>query len=162
MLPSEIPKLPTDPTCEKVSYCVETFPPSRKGGGKRGGKPSPGWVSVLKSFVSLLVFIFCPPSFWRDWFAFLGISGPPPAFRSCSVEVAPHADDLSMYLWGRKWSPHPIPPPSWDHLPLPLHFTLKHQIFLKKLLYLFSFALIRLYNLYSIPEITDLLGFTSF
>ena len=60
MLPSEIPKLPTDPTCERVSYCVETFPLSQKGGGKGGGKPSPGWVSVLKSFVSLLVFIFCP------------------------------------------------------------------------------------------------------
>ena len=28
MLPSEIPKLPTDPTCERVSYCVETFQPS--------------------------------------------------------------------------------------------------------------------------------------
>ena len=32
---------------------------------------------------------------------------------------------------GWMWSPHPIPPPSWDHLPLSLHFTLKHQIFLK-------------------------------
>ena len=60
-----------------------------------------------------------------------GIWDPPLAFRSCSVQVAPHADDLSMYLWGIKWSPHPIPPPSWDHLPLLLHFTLKHQIFLK-------------------------------
>ena len=27
MLPSEVPKLPTDPTCERVSYCVETSPP---------------------------------------------------------------------------------------------------------------------------------------
>ena len=63
--------------------------------------PSPGWVCVLKSFVSLLVFIFYPTSFWRDWFAFLGIWDPPPAFRSCSMEVASHADDLSMYLWGK-------------------------------------------------------------
>ena len=62
--------------------------------------PSPGWVSVLKSFVSLSVFIFCPTSFWRDWFAFLGIWDCPPAFRSYSVEVVPHTDDLSMYLWG--------------------------------------------------------------
>ena len=23
-----------------------------------------------------------------------------------------------MNLWGRKWSPHPIPPPSWDHPPI--------------------------------------------
>ena len=29
MLPSEIPKLPTDPACEKVSYGVETSPPSQ-------------------------------------------------------------------------------------------------------------------------------------
>ena len=27
MLPSEIPKLPHRPTCERVSYCVETSPP---------------------------------------------------------------------------------------------------------------------------------------
>ena len=38
------------------------------------------------------IFIFCPTSFQRDWFAFLGIWGHPPAFRRYSVEVVPHAD----------------------------------------------------------------------
>ena len=35
-----------------------------------------------------------------------------PAFRRCSV-VVPHADLSLMYLWGRRWSPHLTPPPSW-------------------------------------------------
>ena len=36
---------------------------------------------------------------------------PLPAFRSCSVEVAQHSNDLLMNLWGRKWSPCLIPSP---------------------------------------------------
>ena len=74
--------------------------------------PSPGWVSVPKSFVSLFVFIFFPTSFCSYWFA-LGIWGPLPVFRICFLEAAPHADNLLMYLLGRKWSPHPISLPSW-------------------------------------------------
>ena len=56
--------------------------------------PSPGWVSTPKSFVSLFIFISCPISCERDWFAFLGIWGSPPALWSCFVEVVRHADDL--------------------------------------------------------------------
>ena len=67
--------------------------------------PSLGWVSIPNSFVSLLSCIFCPTSFWREWTAFLGVWCPPPAFRSCFVEVAQHSNDLLMNLWGRKWSP---------------------------------------------------------
>ena len=78
---------------------------------------SPEWVSVPKSFDSLFVFIFCSTSFQRDWFAFLGIRGPPPVFGSCFVEIAPQVDELLMYLWGRKWSPSPVPPPSGDASP---------------------------------------------
>ena len=29
------------------------------------------------------------------------------------MEVAEHSNDLLMNLLGRKWSPRPIPPPSW-------------------------------------------------
>ena len=58
---------------------------------------------------TLLSFIF---PFQRKWAAFLGAWGPPPVFRSCFVKVAQHSNDLLMNLWGRKWSPHPIPPPS--------------------------------------------------
>ena len=80
--------------------------------------PSPGRVSVLKSSVLLFIFILCPISFPRDWFAFLGIWCCLPVLISCSVEIAPRADHLLIYLLGRKWSPHPIPLPSWDPLSL--------------------------------------------
>ena len=40
--------------------------------------------------------------------------GPPPAFRSCFVKVAPHTGDLLMYLQGRKWFPCLILLSSWD------------------------------------------------
>ena len=82
--------------------------------------PSPGQISVPKSFVCfcilyfvLATFIFCPTYFQREWAAFLGVWWPLPTFRSCFVEVAQHSNDLLMHLWGRKWSPHPIPLPSW-------------------------------------------------
>jgi len=65
----------------------------------------------------IFIYVTFSTSFEGDWFAFLRIWGPPPVFRSCFVETVPHADDLLMYLWGRKWSPCPIPPPSWDASP---------------------------------------------
>ena len=43
---------------------------------------------------------------WEVW-------GLLPAFSRCSVGVVPHADVFLMYLWGRRWSPHLTPPPSW-------------------------------------------------
>ena len=70
---------------------------------------SPGQVSVPNSFVSFLSFVFCPTSFRRQWVAFLGAWYPPPAFRSCLVVFAQCSNDFLMNLWGRKWSPHPIP-----------------------------------------------------
>ena len=97
MLPSEIPKTPHRHGSERVSYCLETFPLS-------GLPPQDGSQSW-----TLLSCIF---PFQRKWAAFLGAWGPPPVFRSCFVKVAQHSNDLLMNLWGRKWSPHPIPPPS--------------------------------------------------
>ena len=58
--------------------------------------------------------IFCPTSFKREWAAFLGAWCPPPAFRNCSVEVTQHSNDLLMNLWGKKWSPRPVPLPSLE------------------------------------------------
>ena len=78
---------------------------------------SPGWVSTPKLFVSLFIFYLCPMSFQRDWVAFLGVWSPLLAFRISFVEVAPHSNDRLMYLWGRKWSPYPIPAPPWYHPP---------------------------------------------
>ena len=86
-------KTPHRPICERVSYCLETSPPSQL--PPQDGPPS----------ITLLSFIFCPTSFRREWADFLGAWCPLPAFRSCFVEVAQHSNDLLMNLWGRKWSP---------------------------------------------------------
>ena len=49
-------------------------------------------------------------SFRRRWAAFLGVWCPQLTI-SCFVEFAQHSNVLLMNLWGRKWSPHPIPLP---------------------------------------------------
>ena len=67
------------------------------------GSPS---LPLLSLFLS---FTFCLTSFQRQWAAFLGAWCPLPAIRSCFVEFAQHSNVLLMNLWGRKWSPHPIP-----------------------------------------------------
>ena len=114
MLPSEILK-PHRPAGERVSWCLETSPPSQL--PPQVGSPSLTLVSLFLSF------IFCPTSFWREWAAFPGVWCLPPAFRSCFVEFAQCSNDLSMNLWGRKWSPHPIPLPCLDH-PQKMEFKL--------------------------------------
>ena len=103
MLPSEIPKLPTD-------LPVRGFPDVWT---LLLHHSFPEWVSVSNCLALFSSFIFCPTSFRRQWAAFLGAWCPPPAFRSCKfVEFAQRSNDLSMNLWGIKWSPHPIPPAS--------------------------------------------------
>ena len=97
-------KTPHRPTGERVSWCLETSPPSRL--------PPQDWSLSLTLLSLFLAFIFCPISFGREWATFLGAWCPPPVFRSCFGEVAQHLNDLLMNLWGRKWSPHPMPPPS--------------------------------------------------
>ena len=87
---------PHRPTGERVSWCLETSPSRLP---PREGSPP-------------LTLLFCPTSFRRERAAFLGAWCPPPAFRSCFVVFAQCSNDLSMNLWGRKWSPHPIPLPS--------------------------------------------------
>ena len=83
------------------------------------GTPFLGWDSLpgmelpprlLCLFFSC--FVIFPTCFWRQWFAFLGAWCPLPVFRSCFVEFAQRWNVLLMNLWGRKWSPHPIPLPS--------------------------------------------------
>ena len=100
----------TTTASERVSWCLETsllwLPP-------QGGSPS---LTLLSLFLS---FIFFPTSFRRQWAAFLGAWCLLPAFRSCFVEFTQRSNVLSMNLWGRKWSPCPIPLPSEDH---PLNF----------------------------------------
>ena len=112
MLPSEIPNLPTD-------LPVRGFPAPPSQLPLQVRSPS---LTLLSFFLS---FIFCPTSFQREWAAFLSAWCPPPAFRNCFVEVSQHSNDLLTHLWGRKWSPCPIPPPSWDCPPL--HCIFKHN-----------------------------------
>ena len=69
------------------------------------GSPS---LALLSLFLS---FIFCPTSFWRQWAALLGAWCPLLAI-SCFVQFAQRSNALSMNLYGRKWSPRPVPPPS--------------------------------------------------
>ena len=90
LLPSDVPKLP--PTLP-----VKGFPIVQKLLLLQGPLPRTG-LHILKSFVSVFVYIFCPILFQGVWFTFLDIWVPLPAFKSCSVGIVPHADDLLMYL----------------------------------------------------------------
>ena len=111
MLPSEIPKLPHRLASERISWCLETSPPSWL--APWDGSPT---LTHLSLFLSC---IFCPTSFWREWAAFLGAWCALLAFRNCFVEVAQNSNEFLINLWGRKWSPCPIPwhlmtfPPWW-------------------------------------------------
>ena len=89
---------------ESVSWCLETSLFLRL--SSQNGAPS---LPLLSLFLS---FIFFPTSFRGQWAAFLGAWYLLPAFRSCFVAFTQCLNVLLMNLWGRKWSPHPIPPPS--------------------------------------------------
>ena len=102
-LPSKILKLPPD-------LPMRGYPGVWKlpllGHPSRDRSPSLTLLSLFSFF------IFCPTSFQRQWVAFLGIWCPLLVIRSCFVEFAQRSNVLSMNLWGRKWSPRSIPPPS--------------------------------------------------
>ena len=77
-----------------------------------GARSLSHWTTREAPCLSFLSIIFCPTSFQRQWAALLGAWCPQRAFRSCFVEFAQRSNVLSMNLWGRKWSPCPIPLPS--------------------------------------------------
>ena len=81
-------KTPHRPTSERLSWCLETSPPSQL--PPWDGSPS---LTLLSLF---LYFIFFPTSFRREWTSFLGAWCSLPAFRSCFVEFAQCGNDLSM------------------------------------------------------------------
>ena len=89
LMPSEIPKFPTDMPV-RVSYCLSTCPPSWL-------PPQNGSLSLI-SFASIFIFYTLFYLFWRDWTSFLGDWCPLPEFRSCFVEVSRHSHDLLMNL----------------------------------------------------------------
>ena len=104
MLPSVFPRLATDsavrgfPSVWKLLFFLRL--PSLN------GAPS---LPLLSLFLSC---IFFPTSLLRQWAVFLGARCPLPGFRSCFVEFTQPLNVLLMNLWGRKWSPRPIPLPS--------------------------------------------------
>ena len=65
MLPSEIPKFRTDLTCERVSYCVETSPPSWL-------PPQDGSLSINYLSFVLTHFEEIGLPFWVSWFLHQG------------------------------------------------------------------------------------------
>ena len=106
MLPSEIPKLPTDPP-------MRGFPGVWKLSLLHNS--SLGWVSVPNSFVSLFVFyilsyLLLIKMGWLSGCLVSSASIQKLFCGSCSAFKY-----LLMNWWGRKWSPCPIPLPSWDH-----------------------------------------------
>ena len=67
-------------------------------------------------FVSLFVFYIFFYLLLKTMGCFSGCLMSSARFRSCFVEFTQRLNVLWMNLWGRKWSPHPIPLPSEDHL----------------------------------------------
>ena len=86
MLPSEIPKLPTDPL-------VRGFPGIWKSPSQLPPQDGSLSLTLLSLFLS---FIFCPTSFRREWAAFLGVQCPLPGIRSCFVQFTQR---LSVFWW---------------------------------------------------------------
>ena len=102
-------KTPTNLPVMRISYCVETSPSRLP---PQDGSPFLTLLSLFFVFhilsYLLLKITGCLSGRLVSW-----------CIRSCFVEVVQHSNNLLMNLWGRKWSPHPIPLPSWDR---PLQF----------------------------------------
>ena len=105
MLPSEIPLFPTDPACERVSYCVETSLPLQL-------LPQNGslFLNPLSFFSSLYLVL---PHFEEFDLPFW-------VLRSSAKVQKLFGGSCSKCRWsfdifvGEKWSPHPISPLSLD------------------------------------------------
>ena len=104
MLPSVVPRFSTDSAGGEFPGVWKLLSFLRL--------PSQDGAPCLPLLSLFLSFIFFPTSFRRQWAAFLGAWCPLLAFRSCFVEFTQRSNVLLMNLWGRKWSPRPIPPPS--------------------------------------------------
>ena len=97
------------PTSERVFWCFETSPLSRL--PPQDGCPS---LTLLSLFLSSY---FVLPPFKENGLPLWVLSVLCQGSEVCFVEAAQHSNDLLMNLRWRKWSPHPIPLPSWDCLP---------------------------------------------
>ena len=134
MLPSEVPRLATDSPVRVFPGVWKLLSFLRL--------PFQDRSLALPLFSLFFSFLFFPTSFQRQWAAFLGAWCPLPAFRSCFVEFAQRSNVLLMNLWGRKWSPHPIPLPSKDH-PLGIYYFKMYAY--KRMLFVSGIAYFMLY-----------------
>ena len=72
----------------------------------------PGRVSVPRSFVSLFIFCILSRLLSKTMGCFSGRLVSAASDQKLFLQFAQRSDVLSMNLWGRKWSPRPVPPPS--------------------------------------------------
>ena len=76
--------------------------------------PSPGWVSIPKSFVSVFVFYILSYFVLKRMGCLLGAWCSLPVFKSCFVEIAQYSNDPLMNLLEKTPGlPHPILLLSW-------------------------------------------------
>ena len=104
MLPSEIPKFPHwHRLWEGFLLCgIFSFP-----------TPSPGLVSTSKSFVSFHLYLLSY-LISKRLICLSGYLGSSTSIQKLFCGSCFMYRWSFVYLWGRKWSPHPTPPPSWD------------------------------------------------
>ena len=98
-------KTPCRPAGERVSWCLETSPPSLP-----FPKTGRGRVSVPNSFVSIFIFYILSYCLSKTMGCRSRCLVSSTRVQKL-VEVAQYSNDLLMNLWGRKWSPYPIPQP---------------------------------------------------
>ena len=83
-------KTPHRSAHERVSWCLETSPPSWLPPWDRSQS-----LNLLSLFLSFICF---PTSFWRQLAAFLGAWCPLPGFKNCFVESVQCSNDISVNL----------------------------------------------------------------
>ena len=70
----------------------------------------------VPSLFFCLCFFFCHTQVHVEFLGFWEVWGLLPAFSRSSVRAVSYVDVFLMYWWGRRWSPHLTPMPSWRAL----------------------------------------------
>ena len=116
ILPSVVPRLTTD---SAVSVCWSSETSLFLRLPSQDGAPS---LPLLSLFFVFYIFSYLLS---KTMGCFSGCLMSSAAFRHCFVEFTQRLNVLLMNVWGRKWSPRPIPPPSSDHPPPPADLSIK-------------------------------------
>ena len=128
--------------------------------------PSPGWVSIPKSFVSFFVFYILSYLVLKRMDCLLGAWCPLPVFKSCFVEIAQYSNDPLKNLWGKKLASLsyssailglPLPPVPqflflWEHAYFFLHFwrisSQGVEFYIDSCFFVFCFFSLSLFSLF--------------